>query len=402
MTKLLATALDLVTGVSTVLGLALAVRGARSASAPTSRAPGPVLALLVHPLGQWAIVWLLLLANQIAFDAYVLRVHRGDPSFVAGALGVTGWFQLALDWPVVRALANVGDGRWLAPSVLRVQAFLELPVTLYAYLAVARLLGRDVVRDLTRPATLFAASFSFSATFSLVELALTNPYTRDDLVLRALAAVIVPFWVMATSRRDLATAAPGTDGRPRGALGHLAFLVGAVAVAVALLAAYDAFLLYNLGHLGALAPVLVVAWPWAIVASWLAPRIGSAKDEGVTALLREAAAGFAVAFFVPSLAIRYAATHPIAPLAGAATVLAGIVLGGARYARARASAPEALVPALATGTLAGLAASALVSATGGPLARPGELLLAAVAAAFLGTFVVASRLVERVLARRGA
>ena len=401
MTKQLASVLDLVTGASTVVGVVLAARSASRSPTP-ARSPGPVVALLVHPLAQWALVWGLLLANQIAFDAYVLAAHHGDPAFLARPLGVSGWFQLALDWPVVRSLAaHAGDGRWLAPSALRVQAFLELPFTLYAYLAVARLLGRDVLASLTRPAALFAASLSFSATFSLVELSLPNPYTSDDLLLRALAAVTVPFWVMATSRRDLATKAPGEDGRPRGALGHLALLIGAGSIAAALLVAYDAFLLYNLGHLAGQGPVLVVAWPWAIVASWLAPRLGGSSEEGgAAALLRAVVGAFAVAFFVPSLSIRYAATHPVAPLAAMAIGVAGVALGVLRPARERGHT-LALLPPVAIGLVSGLAAAVLVVRASG-VARQGELLLAVVAVAFLGTFVLASRLVERVLAGRGA
>ena len=79
---------------------------------------------------------------------------------------------------------RVGDGRWLAPSVLRVQAFLELPFTMFAYLAVARLLGRRLHASLRRLPVLFVVGVSFSVTFSIIELALPNPSTRDDLALR--------------------------------------------------------------------------------------------------------------------------------------------------------------------------------------------------------------------------
>ena len=61
---------------------------------------------------------------------------------------------------------------------------------------------------------------------------------------------------------------------------------------------------------------------------------------------------------------------------------------------------SALRPPVAIGLVSGLAAAVLVVRASG-VARQGELLLAVVAVAFLGTFVLASRLVERVLAGRG-
>jgi len=152
---------------------------------------------------------------------------------------------------------HVGDGRWLAPSVLRVQAFLELPFTMFAYLAVARLLGRRLHASLCRLPVLFVVGVSFSVTFSIIELALPNPYTRDDLALRALAALTVPVyvaWVARRERLDLDV----VDG-PSGVLGLLSFLAGAGAVAYVVLAVYDAFLLYNLAHLPRYAGRLAVA-----------------------------------------------------------------------------------------------------------------------------------------------
>lgn len=64
--------------------------------------------------------------NQVLFTAYVIRVRHGDPSFIARYLP-PGWFALARG-PAVAALAHhFPDPGLLAPTVLRVQAFLELP-----------------------------------------------------------------------------------------------------------------------------------------------------------------------------------------------------------------------------------------------------------------------------------
>ena len=112
-----------------------------------------------------------------------------------------GWFAIARHNPAVLLVArHAGDAKWLSPTVLRVQAFLELPFTVFAYLAVARLLGTGVVRQLTRAPVIVAACVSFTITFSLVEIRLANPWTTDDLVLRALACVVTPAWVIATTR----------------------------------------------------------------------------------------------------------------------------------------------------------------------------------------------------------
>src|SRR5438067_2390810 len=132
------------------------------AHAPCRRAR---VAWLFHPLAQLLLVCTLFFLNQILCHAYVLRVHGGDATFITRFLG-PGWFARPR-WESVRFVAaHIGDGRWLAPTVLRVQAFLELPFTLFAYLAVARMLGRELHLRLVRPPLLLLASASFSITFS--------------------------------------------------------------------------------------------------------------------------------------------------------------------------------------------------------------------------------------------
>lgn len=389
-------AFDLVVVVSTVVGCAFAVWTAASPPpSPVPRASSFVARVLVHPLAQWALVWLLLLSNQVAFDAYVLRVHHGSPRFISSYIAETGWFALALDAAPVRWLAaHAGeDARWLAPSVLRVQAYLELPFTIYAYLAVARLLGRDVVRALTTWPVLFATSVSFSLTFSIVETMLPNPYTHDDLVLRALAAVTVPFWVRSTSRRDDAYSAArhATEGRPTSVTGILLFLLGAGCIALALLAAYDAFLLYNLGHLERLLPVLVVTWPVAIGASFLLSRRGEGNAPSAV-LLRSMLAAFTVVFAVPSLAIRYRAMHETAQLCGAVVVVFGAALGFVVHARRHRALDLSLLTSMVAGLFAGGMVVALALRT--DLAEARELGLAVVTALFLATFAAVARTTE--------
>lgn len=94
--------------------------------------------------------------NQVLFTVHVTAVHGGDASFVARYLP-SGWFAiprgrfwsgLAAVWP---------HPELLAPTVLRVQALLELPFVVLAYLAVTRRLAPDVAARLARPCPGLAA-----------------------------------------------------------------------------------------------------------------------------------------------------------------------------------------------------------------------------------------------------
>src|SRR2546430_17559446 len=127
-TQTLASAFEAVVVVSTASAIALAAWVLRSPLASAERPPRAG-ALVFHPLAQWTLVIALVVVNQVLCDAYILRAHGGDATFVSRYLG-HGWFALATGSPVVRFVAShVGDGRWLAPTVLPVQAFLELPFT---------------------------------------------------------------------------------------------------------------------------------------------------------------------------------------------------------------------------------------------------------------------------------
>jgi hypothetical protein len=265
-----------------VLGAAASAHGARRRArrdapraAPRERvkASARAVAVLAHPLAQLVFVCVLVYLNQVAFDAYVLTAHGGSAAFAQRFVG-PGWFAIARTDPVVgfvaarvRDAAGAGDGSWLSFTLFRVQAFLELPFTLFAYLAVARMLGRGVHRTLARAPLVALASASFTVTFSLVELLLRNPWTNDDLLLRALSAIVTPCWVVAASRLEDRAPPRSGDRRPSGVLGLAVFLAGAGAIAFIVLALYDAFLLYNLAHLPRYAVGLAIAVPVAALAS---------------------------------------------------------------------------------------------------------------------------------------
>jgi hypothetical protein len=387
--------------------LLLSLSGARDSREREGRPPSRVtraIALAAHPLAQLLFVCAALLVNQVLFDAYVLRVHGGDASFVSRYVG-WGWFAIAKNDSVVRFVAgHVGDGRWLSPTVLRVQAFLELPFAIFAYVTVARMLGAGVVRRLTRAPVVVAACVSFTITFCLVEISVPNPWTSDDLVVRWISAAVTPAWTLLVSKARARVEA--ADDGPRGVLGLVAFLAGAGAIAYVVLALYDAFLLYNLAHLARYARGLSVAIAIAAGASWAAPRVdrvvarwlgwsGTAPsvDVAVSAL-----ASFTVVFFVPSLSIRYWGQHATAFACGTLLFAIGAVLGlfgGLRRAPtavAKLRAVASTAAGLAAGTHA--AASALESRS---VAGLPELMLAKASLAFLAASVLVMRACEVVL-----
>jgi hypothetical protein len=387
-TAALASAFEAVVVISTASAIAASVLILRS-RLPAARTAGRA-SLLFHPLAQFLFVCALVFANQILCHAYVLRVHGGSAAFVTRYLG-PGWFASASGWSIVRFVAShIGNGRWLAPTVLRVQAFLELPFTIFAYLAVARLLGQDVQRRLVRLPLLIGASVSFSITFSLVEMSLPNPWTNDDLVLRALAAVVTPPWVLLATRLEGAR----DEERPSGVVGLFSFFAGAGAISYVVLACYDALLIYNLGHLPRYAQGIAIAIVVAATASWAAPRIDRllarrlelARSRAVDAIA-SALVFFTVVFFVPSLALRYWGGHASALLAGLLLVSGSAFAGIAAAARrGDAWSGMRLVVGATIGVVVGVFAATLAVTTTS-FALP-ELVLARASLAFLaaGTF----------------
>lgn len=309
-------------------------------------------ALFAHPFTQFLLVVALLFGNQLLFNVYVRVEHRGDAWFMKRWLG-EGWCDVApYSAPVAWLVAHLPfPASWLGFTVLRVQAFLELPFVLFAYFAIARLLDRALYRALARSMMLPFAAIAFTITFSLVEILLENPWTRSDLWMRALACAVTPFWIVLVTRHERAQPSlPDEDGRPRTIVGLLAFLAGAGAIGALVLVVYDVALLYNLGHLhrygGVLAVTLVAST--ALVASRRRLDTIAVKLGGEASSVRTTSAALAIftfLFFVPSLTIRYVALAPATMVLGCALVLAGVCGGaivGLRDAARRGGAMEAV------------------------------------------------------------
>ena len=413
--SLLVTAFEATVLLSTVASLAVTAmalrRGASPAAARSIAQPEPgttrgrLWLLLFHPLAQLLLVCALLYLNQVLFGAYILRAHGGSTAFISRFIP-GGWFAIGRHDPFVELAArHVGDGLWLSPTLLRVQAFLELPFTMFAYLAVARLLGRRLYQTLCGPWFVALAALSFSMSFSLVELSLPNPFTSDDLLLRAIACVVTPAYIAWLARRETARSPSSlaADG-PSGVLGLLAFLAGAGAIAYVVLALYDAFLLYNLAHLPRYASGLVLATVIAICASFGAPRIDAASSR-VTGggrgpspaidICVSALRAFTLLFFVPSLSLRYWSAHPTAVACGLLVVALAGVAGALTALRRARLGPAEIVRLAVAGALAigagGWAAATVLASSGHGMP---ELLLARLALSFLVVSIVAFRAVE--------
>ncbi|MEU0603476.1 hypothetical protein ABZ484_35430 [Streptomyces sp. NPDC006393] len=401
--------IDAVVVVSVVLALALAPR---VPAAVRRTPPRPRTGRSVSPLAALAVVTGLVYVNQVLFTVYVLRVHGGDPSFVARYLP-TGWFELASGSPVLRRLADGFPApELLAPSVLRVQAFLELPFVLLAFAAVLRWFDAGLYRAIARSALLPLASVSYTVVFCLVEWDLRNPYTVDDLVVRAVSAVLTPLLVARLAARDT------TVGRtPASVSGLLVFIGSLGALGVLVLVVYDTALLYNLGRLDERLPVALAAAGLLAGLRGVAHRLRDDRSPPGLAMsfVRQALSRWLALFFVPALAVRYGVMFGTPwPAVGAALVIgAAACLGAGRDALAGVEdAPDAdrlragrrrtlgLLPAGRL-TCAGLvgtgAAYVAVSLSPGPYYETGAL---SAGAAFVVTAVAACGVVDAVDRRR--
>jgi hypothetical protein len=345
--------------------------------------------------------------NQVLFTVYVLRVHGGDPAFVARYLPA-GWFDLADDNRAVAAFArHVPAPSLLAPTVLRVQAFCELPFVVLAYLTACRWFDAGLYRRLLQPLQLWLACASYTATFGLVEWSLRNPYTGQDLALRAAAALAVPPLL----RRFLAAPEPaaGTAAPPRSA-GELGLFVAAVgALGHLVLVVYDTALLYNLGHLRARLPGAAVAAAVLAAARPLAHRLAGRHPDRATAGPGLAWVGwslrwFLLLFFVPALPVRYGLGFGSAPVAAAAGALVALLAAvrGLRQAFGDGARPDRRrLLGWAVGMLASALAGAL--AAGLSLSRPTgypEAGLLRAAVLFLLAAGLTCAAVDRLLAAR--
>jgi hypothetical protein len=255
--------------------------------------------------GWWlVVVTALLLVNQVLFTVYALRVRHGDMSYLAGYVP-DGWFELA-DGPAMRWLAGqVPAPQLFAVCALRVPSLLELPFGMLACLTIVNWLDPRRYRRLTGAAVLGLMTASYSITFGLIEWALHNPYTNQDLVLRAVSGVLTAFALHRLGR--LPSAPPGT-GAPRTAPELLAFAASCAALGYLVLALYDSVLLYSMGRAGAYLPGAIAAGAVLaasrLVATQLRRRPAVPPGPGLDTLITGLSWWVAL-FLIPALAIRY-------------------------------------------------------------------------------------------------
>ncbi|MFF4919379.1 hypothetical protein ACFY4B_02210 [Kitasatospora sp. NPDC001261] len=344
--------LDGTVAASAAAALFLAPRVLRREAGPARRGrsygPEPVLAAVV------ALIYL----NQVLVAVYVNRVHHGDVSFITRYLQ-PGWF----DVPRLDALAaRFPAPELLAPSVLRVQAFLELPLALLAFVAVVRRLDRALYVRLARSPLVPLAAASYTVAFCAVEWDLRNPYTVDDLVLRTLAACLTPPLIAWLARRETgadpgAGAEPGSEAKPvpepEPARGLFRFALDLWAYGQLMLVLYDTALLYNLARLGDHLPSAAAALAVLVATRTVPPRGPHPRPQPgpYTATLAGTIGRALALFLVPALSIRYAESFGTPELAA----LAGLLVIGVA---ARRDAPRLLLPALA-GAVVGYAVAAL-------------------------------------------
>ncbi|MEV0171098.1 hypothetical protein AB0I00_08210 [Streptomyces sp. NPDC050803] len=290
----------------------------RVVSHRTSHRPGAARRS-VSPAVGLAMVTGLVYVNQVLFTVYVLRVHGGDPSFIAKYLPA-GWFDLASANPALRALATLfPTPGLLAPSVLRVQAFLELPFVLLAFAMVVRWLDAGLYRQVACSYLLPLASVSYTVVFCLVEWDLRNPYTVDDVVIRAVSAIVTPLLLARVAARDTSTTRV-----PASVPGVLVFVGSMGALGALVLVVYDTALLYSLGRLDDRMPLALVA-----AAALLGLRVAASRlpDRSAPTLsfVVDALRLWLTLFFVPALAIRYGLLFGTSWLALAAGALTAAV-----------------------------------------------------------------------------
>lgn len=333
-----------------LLSLPRPLREADQAGPPAL--PWPFLGLLL--------VAALLVANQVLVGVHIQVAYHGDPSPITRYLG-PGWFELPRSGLLADLIARLahdlppsltGREGLLAYSLLRVQAVLELPFTLCAYLSVCGLLGPGLVPALVRGPLFPAAALSFTVTFCLIEVRLWNPFTLSDLRARGLccAAVLLLWPVLRRAVRPVPFS-------PRsGGAALLLGYAGAGAVCVLVLGLYDATLLYNLGHLPRHLPVLCAAVAVAALSYALQPLLRPRRLSPALQAVASLLCAFALFFFVPSLAIRYCGARPSAALGGltafALALPAGLFLS-VRGLRAQGISLTLALPGLAVFACAG-------------------------------------------------
>ncbi|MEU8342256.1 hypothetical protein SAMN05443665_102397 [Actinomadura meyerae] len=331
---------------------------------------------LVRPETLLGLVVALVYLNQVLFTVYVLRVHGGDASFIARYLP-EGWFALA-DGSAMRALAeHFPAPGLLAPSVLRVQAFLELPLVLLAYATVLRWLDHGWYRRLTGSWSVWAASVSYTFVFCVVEWDLHNPYTVDDIAIRVCSAVATPLLLLwlADHEDDAPEHSSSSEQSSRAEQPSFAqmllFAVSVWALGHLVLTVYDTALLYNLGHLGGRLPGAVIAVCALVAARLASSRVRGGEPGVALASVTSGLKWALVLFFVPALAVRYGVNFGT-PLVAVAAALAICLAAALRVRRETLSGVGAgrvalwagqVATALLAAAAAGFAALRLVTDT---------------------------------------
>lgn len=403
-------ALDATVALTCAGSLLLAGRLLRSRAAAR---PGPRLTQGGGAWQPWAAflaVCALLLVNQLVVNAYIVQAHAGDPGFITRFLG-SGWFAVTPSAKAVRWLAANLPSRWLrgplSYSLLRVQAVLELPFALLAYLSVVAMLDAGLYRRLWRSALLPLAVISFTFTFCLIELRLYNPWTQSDVCARWLAAAaVIALWAArrrSGRRQEAAAPTPGLATLLR-------LFLGAAAVGAVVLVLYDVALLYNLAHLPARLPILGAGVGVGTLAALgslgeATPPPGRTRTSPGLSGLGEVLCVFSVVFFAPSLSIRYCGERWSAVVGAGLLCLAALLCGLKLAFRDQA---EHGIPRwrVLLGLLAALATALIVltADVAGLLFGPDppllELLLLEQAALVLPLAALAAWLVDRLLARR--
>lgn len=356
----MAIGVDAAAVVSTAVSLALVPRLVRNGNAG-----GTAGRAWARPEVFLALVVALVYINQVLVTVYLLRVHGGDTSFIARYVP-EGWFALA-DGPSMRSFAaHFPEPELLAPSLLRVPGFLELPFGLLSYMTVLRWLDRGLYRRLATSWTVWAASLSYTFSFCVVEWVLHTPYTVDDIIIRACSGLVTPLLIQWLARQD--TDAPTVSSLPQ----MLLFAVSVWALGQLVLTVYDTALLYNLGHLGGRLPGAIVTAVILVAARWRAARTPQGGEPGLASASIGTGLRWALALFlIPALAVRYGVnfgTPLIAGLAGLLICAAGAVhalregLAGAGRRRTILWAAQIAAASL-TGGAAGTAAVLLVTDT---------------------------------------
>ena len=377
-------------GLVTAAGAGLALTRAPAPSRPARERPhAPLLFVGVN---------LLLLLNQLAVAVYTAAFQGGSPHFVKQWLSALPWFDIPAHWPIVQRLAGLaaatpGAEQVLAYSVLQVQAVLELPFSLLAYLTAAWFVDRGVYRHLLRWPLWLMACVGYTATFMVVEWELFNPWTVADLKLRVVgAALCVPLggWL---ARR--AGPAGGFQPRTRSAGGALAALL-----AIALLSGLVVLMLYltlcyNLAALSGLWPLLLSATLGLLLLARLLGRegtLGPWRDRAgppVTFLSR-AGGWFVLLGFPVALMIRYRWGAPGATATALFVAAAALGLAASHTARVyRGERLKVLVPGLVGMALAGwVAGTDLFGLLHGPWLGSSDLRIAQRVLLFVPSWLV--------------